>query len=119
MPDWTIVQVAAGPGLGDLNLTFYDSAGRAISGQALPGSAEAFSEFPDVVLYAVGTNGSFGQYVLDVAITEVPEPAMPLLSCLGLGLLGGFCLRRRSPQVWVRRPPNNNAYNGGEGRAFG
>jgi hypothetical protein len=93
--DWTILQVAAGPGLRDLNLTFYDSAGDAITGQALPGSAASFSTFADVVLSAVSTEGLSGQYVLDIAIAEVPEPAMPLLNGIGLALLGSLCLRRR------------------------
>jgi hypothetical protein len=93
--DWTILQVAAGPGLMDLNLTFYDSAGDAITGQTLPESAASFSEFADAVLSAVTTEGLSGQYVLDIAIAEVPEPAMPLLNGIGLVLLGSLCLRRR------------------------
>ena len=63
----------------DLSLTFHDNAGQAIHTDALPGSAEAFSAFPDVVLYAREASGAFGQYRLNVSITPVPEPSVMVL----------------------------------------
>ena len=94
--DWTTVYVVPGGRLKELSLTFYDSAGRAINGQTLPGSAAALSAFPDLVLYAEGAIAGFGQYSLNVAITQVPEPSVMVLGLVGLALLGTLRQGRRS-----------------------
>jgi len=94
--DWTILQLVAAPGLTDLSLTFHDSTGQAIDTDALPGSAGAFSAFSDVVLYARDADGAFGQYSLNVSITQVPEPSVMVLGLVGVALLGITCQARRS-----------------------
>jgi len=94
--DRVIMQVGAAGNLVDLSLTFYDSMAKAINGDSLPGSAAAFSAFPEVVLYARNANGAFGQYSLDVAITQVPEPSVMALVGVGVALVGAIGHRRRS-----------------------
>lgn len=102
--DWTILRVMPGGGLEELTLTFYDSTGQALSGDALPGSAAAFSAFPQMVLYARGAG--FGQYSLSVAIDHVPEPSGVILGGIGLALLGvirrGRCAADRASAATQR-----------------
>ena len=78
--DFVILAVQPGSpaDLSGLQLTFYDPTGQAINSDALPNSAAAFDAFPDLVLYAQSSSG-FGQYVLDVSITPVPEPSSVML----------------------------------------
>jgi hypothetical protein len=94
--DWTILQVVPAGSLQELSLTFHDFTSLAIGGDALPSSAALFSAFPDFVLYARSAGGEFGQYNLNVAITQVPEPSVTVLGLAGLALLGTLSQRRRS-----------------------
>jgi hypothetical protein len=84
------VQPGMPTNLSRLELTFYDSSGQTIGGDALPGCAATFDAFPDLVLYAQSSS-AFGQYVFDVAITPGSEGFAPVIvgassnlsSCVG------------------------------------
>ncbi len=82
-PDWIISQVVPGGGLTDLRLTLQDSNGQAIGGPCFPIGPGILEAFPSVVLFARDGNNAFGQYLLEVHFSVVPEPSPAVLVTLG------------------------------------